>query len=74
MAQYCSDSESDSFDEVDGEEYSGIDYGVHTVVSFGPTSVYGGGIREEEEYSYELVEGADDYYKVNHYAQKKQSK
>ena len=63
MAQYCSDSESDSFDELDGEEYSTIDYGVHSLVSFGPTSVYGG---EEEEYPYEPVEGADDYYTVKY--------
>ena len=63
MAQYCSDSESDSFDELDGEDCSTIDYGVHSLVSFGPPSVYGGG---EEEDFYELVEGADDYYKVKY--------
>ena len=64
MAQYCSDSDSDSGGSFDGgrEEYSNIDYGVFSVVSFGPTSVYGtergrGGRREEaEEDLYELVE------------------
>lgn len=63
MAQYynASDSDSDSFDEVDyDEEYSSIDYGVHSVVSFGPTSVYGTGRRRVvEEALYELVEASD---------------
>ena len=66
MAQYYSDSDSDScgsFDGGEGEEYSNIDYGVHSLVSFGPPSVYriGRGCREEEDDVYELVETDDAY-------------
>lgn len=62
MAQYynASDSDSDSFDDVDDQEYSTIDYGVHSVVSFGPPSVYGTGRRQVvNEALYELVEACD---------------
>ena len=75
MAHYCNDSDTeDSYDGDSGEEYSNVDFGVYSPVSFGPPSVYdiGGGRRgeggeeeEEEEDLYELVEGANDMYSHN---------
>lgn len=65
MAHYYNDSDSDSsFDDEDGEEYSNIDFGVHSLVPFEHTSVYGTGRRvrgkEQVEALYELVEPHDD--------------
>ena len=63
MAGYYSDSDSDSYDSC--EEYSNVEYGVHSLVSFGLPSFYQlgpVGRREEEEGIYEMVGDADDQY------------
>ena len=57
MAQYCSDSDTDSYD---GEEYSAVDDEVHSLVYFGHPLLAGGGTEEEEGEIYEMV-GEDDY-------------
>lgn len=57
MAGYYSDCDSDSSFDGDDEEYSNIDYGVHSLVSFGSPSVYEAGRRREA--LYELVEAPD---------------
>ena len=40
MAQYYSDSDTDSYGSCDGDEYSNVDFGVHSLVSFGSSSIY----------------------------------
>lgn len=73
MAHYYSDSDTEdscgSYDEGSGEEYTNVDFGVFSPVSFGLPSVYerGGGRRGEEEEDeeddlYEPIEGASDMY------------
>ena len=69
MAQvYYSDSDSDScgsYDDGEGEEYSNVDFGTHSLVSFGPQSGFrmiGGQAEEEEGDEYELVGGANNIY------------
>ena len=70
MAQYYSQSDTDSYESSDGgEEYSNIDYGVYSLVYFGPPSHYqlGAGRRrrekEEEEGLYEMV-GTDEHFSL----------
>ena len=66
MAQYCSDSDTDSYD---GEEYSAVDDEVHSLVYFGRPSLAGGGAEEEEEDElYEIVGEADYQFSHRFYA------
>ena len=67
--QYYSDSDTDSYGSCEDEEYSNVDFGTHSVISFGPPSIYHHlpqlGRRqlhkiEEEESIYELVGEAGD--------------
>ena len=63
MAQYCSDSDTDSYEEEE-EEY---DDDIHSLVYFGTPSLTRGGREEEEEEDvYEMV-GETGYHR--YYAQ-----
>lgn len=69
MAGVCySDSDTDSYDSYDdgeGEEYSNIDYGIHSLLPFGPPSIYGTTRRRKQvkgEDIYEPVGEANDIY------------
>ena len=59
MATYCSDTDSDSagsFDEELAEEYSNVDFGDFSLVTFGPPRVVGPEGEGEEEDIYDAVE------------------